>query len=475
MDVNGGIISHDTARVSVIRIYPDSFPNVSVIFKAETPSGKPVWNLTDTSITIVENNQPCKIISLEKVSKNTSINTSLVIDHSGSMSEDKPLRDWMENLPPSAFKNVTYTQRQYTNGEIDSDDPIVVRQAPPTPDWYHTPLWYAQRAAQDYIATINAAKDSVSIVAFSQEVDKVLPLTTNQNILSSTINNLSPQGGTALYDAIDRALDGLNKANGIKAVIVMTDGEDNTSHKSLASVITKAKKSGIPVFVIGLGDVNKKVLNKLANATGGVAYFTDKKEELSSIYQMISKRIQSVYEVVYLSPSLAYDDTSRGIKLQFEIDGKYLDSRNLDVLIPSEVMARLKQKEQAQLLAPPVSQDDSPNTLAYVSGGIILLLATTGVIVMKKRKQKTKDELIITNLFPNPSTGSFSITYQSNATSPLEVTITDTNGKTIFSQPINPGSGEVQFDLTGTFPGNYIVSLKGSTGTSSGKQLIIIS
>ncbi|CAN5804620.1 hypothetical protein BH11BAC7_BH11BAC7_34360 [soil metagenome] len=138
-------------------------------------------------------------------------------------------------------------------------------------------------------------------------------------------------------------------------------------------------------------------------------------------------------------------------------------------------MARLKQKEQAQLVAPPVSQGDSPNTLAYVSGGIILLLATTGVIVMKKRKQKTKDELIITNLFPNPSTGLFSITYQSNATSPLEVTITDTNGKTIFSQTINPGSGDVQFDLTGTFPGNYLVSLKGSTGTSSGNQLVIIS
>lgn len=299
-DVSGGIISHDTARVSVIRIYPDSFPNVSVIFKAETPSGKPIWNLTDTSISIVEDNQPCKIISLEKVSKNISVNTSLVIDHSGSMSEDKPLRDWMASLPPSAFKNVTYTMRQYTNGEVDSDDPIVIRQSPPTPDWYHTPFWYAQRAALDYIATINAAKDSVSIVAFSQEVDKVLSLTTDHNVLSSTINSLSPNGGTALYDAIDRALEGLNHADGIKAVIVMTDGEDNSSHKSLASVIAKAKKFGIPVFVIGLGDVNKKVLNRIANSTGGVAYFTDKKEELSSIYQMISKRIQSVYEVIYL-------------------------------------------------------------------------------------------------------------------------------------------------------------------------------
>ncbi len=474
-DVSGGIVSHDTARVSVIRIYPDSFPNVSVIFKAETPSGKPIWNLTDTSITIVEDNQPCKIISLEKVSKDKAVNTCLVIDHSGSMTEDEPLRAWWSSLPPSAFKIQKQTMREYTEGEVDSDSMINVRISPPTPEWYHNPLWYAQRAAKDYLASIDPKKDPVSLVAFSEDVDKVIPLTTTQGLISSAIDNLRPVGGTALYDAIDRALDELDKSDGIKAVIVMTDGQDNTSRKSLQSIIAKAKKYAIPVFIIGLGDVNKQVLNKLANQTGGVAYFTDKKEELSSIYQMISKRIQSVYEVVYLSPSLAYSDTSREIKLQFEIDKKYLDSRTLAVIIPTEVMERVKQKEQAQLTPPPATANDSPNTLLYVSGGIILLLATTGVIVMKKRSKQNKEELIITNLFPNPSTGPFSITFQSNSASPLEAIITDMNGKVILSQSINQVPGEAQFDLTGTLPGDYLILLKGATASSQGKRLIIVS
>lgn len=161
--------------------------------------------------------------------------------------------------------------------------------------------------------------------------------------------------------------------------------------------------------------------------------------------------------------------------MQFEIDKEYLDSRNLAVIIPSEVMERVKQKEQAQLVAPTVTQNDSPNTLLYVSGGIVLLLATTGVIVMKKKSKTNKEKLIITNLFPNPSTGAFSITFQSNGSSPLEAIITDMNGKTILSQSINHLSGEAQFDLTGTLPGDYLVILKGSTGTSLGKRLLIIS
>lgn len=89
--VKGSLASKDTATLSVIRIFPDSFPSVSVVFKAETRKGDPVWNLTKERVVVKEDAQQCQIISLEKISKDNPIYISVVIDHSGSMLDDNVL------------------------------------------------------------------------------------------------------------------------------------------------------------------------------------------------------------------------------------------------------------------------------------------------------------------------------------------------------------------------------------------------
>lgn len=127
--INGRLTTTDTADLSIINIYPNSFPNVSVVFKAETRKGEPVWNLTKEKMTVKENSQNCDVISIEPISKNKSINLGIVIDHSGSMMEDE-----------------TMIQISYT-----------ARLCPPG---YISPIDKAKSAVKNFVASFNSKKIS---------------------------------------------------------------------------------------------------------------------------------------------------------------------------------------------------------------------------------------------------------------------------------------------------------------------------
>jgi Ca-activated chloride channel family protein len=472
--VEGNVSANDTVTLSVIRIFPDSFPNVSIIFKAQTPDKKPVWKLAPADLSVTEDGRPCNIVRLQKVSEERAVNTALVIDHSGSMSEDEPLRKWWDSLPPSAWKHKQITKRESTDGEVDSDEMIAVRISPQPPAWYHNPLWYAQQASLSYISSVKPGKDSVSIVGFAQTVDAVSPLSRNHGSAIATINGLYPSGATAFYDGVDRALEQLKNSGSIRAVIALTDGNDNTSQKSLQSVIQKAKKLNIPVFVIGLGDVEKTQLKKLARETGGESYFTNDKKQLASIYQTISRRIQSVYEVVYTSPSLSSADSTREVSLQFHIDDKFLDSRDLAVDLPDEVLSMLRKKEeeaarQAVIAATP----DDGTYWSFIAGGIAVVLLGAGVVASKSRRKKQKSALLITNIFPNPSPGAVTVTFTCPAGEQPELIILNSAGSQVFSEQLQPESNTHQLNLEQLPAGNYVTLLKGSTAVSAAHQLVI--
>ncbi len=99
-------------------------------------------------------------------------------------------------------------------------------------------------------------------------------------------------GGTSLYDAIYQGLTDLNgqPAGHIKALIVMTDGMDNSSSHTATDVVNQAKNLKIPVFTIGLGSyVNDTLLKKIANQTGGKYYYAPNSTDLLAIYRSLIK------------------------------------------------------------------------------------------------------------------------------------------------------------------------------------------
>lgn len=99
-------------------------------------------------------------------------------------------------------------------------------------------------------------------------------------------------GTTALYDAITTAVTDTCQGNGFKAVLVLTDGQDNASQVSLDDTIRFAQANRVPLFVVGFGYADKAVLKRLAEETGGVyLYFP------YDVYQQLGR--DQVYATAY--------------------------------------------------------------------------------------------------------------------------------------------------------------------------------
>ena len=144
--VAGQLESHDSVKLDVIRIYPDSFPNVSVIFRATSPSGQPLWNLDTSNVKVKENDIPCSVKSVHKISNTESVNTALVIDHSGSMLESieySRCSDSVQKLP-KRWKKVTL--RELTDGKSNSDSAVMVPFYPACPVASLPPMEHAKIA-----------------------------------------------------------------------------------------------------------------------------------------------------------------------------------------------------------------------------------------------------------------------------------------------------------------------------------------
>ena len=433
--VKGNLSTIDTADLTILNIYPDSFPNVSVVFKAETRKGEPVWNLTKEKMTVKENSQNCDVISLEQISKNKPINLGIVIDHSGSMQQDNSqLFDKDGNALFSFDANFQ----------------------PVFPKGYIAPIDNAKSAVKTFVATFNTKKDFISVVGFSNVVDKKLPLTQNISQINSLIDSMSADFSTALYDAMITSIDEIKKANGVKVLVVLTDGQDNSSKSKWNDVVDKANKENIPIYIIGLGDVNIDTLTLIAKSTKGKFYFTQSSNSLNTVYAEISKQVQAFYNLVYNSTNFSSADSTRQIELSFDIDSIYLVTNAASSNFPTEVVEFVAKKEREKQY--------------LLSGGIalaVLIVAGTLLFYFQRRK-RNKNQPNIKNLFPNPTDGKINLDYESGTG---QLQIVNLSGQVTKTIEIN--GTETQFDLTDLKDGNYIAVLQADGQQSNAIKFIL--
>jgi Ca-activated chloride channel family protein len=423
--VKGSLSSIDTAKISILKIYPDSFPNVSVVFKAEKTNGEPIWNLTASKMMVKENSQECDVIYLEQISKHKPINIGIVLDHSGSM-----LYDVTTIIDKNGNKIVTYNDNNYITTN------------------YVSPLDNAKKALKKFVSTFNTKKDFISVVGFSSALDEILPLSQNINQVNLIIDSMTADKMTALYDAMISGINEIKKGEGIKVLIVLTDGQDNSSKSNWDDVIKKAKKEEVPVYIIGLGDVNVDTLKLIANSTNGDFYFTKSSNSLTSIYEKISNRIQAYYNLIYSSRNFSETDTSRKIELTFDVDSLYLISNPETSSIPEELILFMAKKE-------------SEKEYKLYAGIATALLISAGTILffLLKRKRHSKQP-VINNLFPNPSDGNINLDFISESG---KLFIIDINGQVI--KVIEISATQTQFDLTDLKSGFYLCYIQ-----SAGQQ-----
>ncbi|HEV8039712.1 MAG TPA: VWA domain-containing protein [Bryobacteraceae bacterium] len=167
--------------------------------------------------------------------------------------------------------------------------------------------------------------DQMFVVNFNETVSLGLPaaigFTTSAEELERAIWRTEAGGETALYDAILLALTRLQASGRDKKVlVVISDGGDNASAHKLAEVLQMAERSSAIIYAVGLfepddTDANPRVLNRLAQATGGEAFFPEQLGEVVTICERIARDIRSQYTIGYFSSGAKREGAYRAVRV----------------------------------------------------------------------------------------------------------------------------------------------------------------
>ena len=143
--------------------------------------------------------------------------------------------------------------------------------------------------------------------------------------LKEALERIDSRGSTALYDAVIGSLDHLKKAHKDKRVLlVVTDGEDNTSHNSLDKAIKEVQKTDTVIYTIGLLSEEskknskraKKALEQLAQASGGLAFFPENVDDVHSICEQVARDVRNQYTLAYYPTNTKRDGTFRAVQVE---------------------------------------------------------------------------------------------------------------------------------------------------------------
>jgi Ca-activated chloride channel family protein len=190
-----------------------------------------------------------------------------------------------------------------------------------------------KKAALVFIRASNP-QDQVFLIGFNEEVELIQDFTSDIDEITDALDNTVVTGGTALYDAVYL---GVQKAHtgskAKKAVVVITDGEDRDSYYKLDELIAKVQESDVQVFCVGFlnaapdkglfGRWSKSIpekahdaLIRIAEETGGKAFFPDKVTDIHDIVSEIASELRNQYSIGYFSSNAARDGSFRRVKIE---------------------------------------------------------------------------------------------------------------------------------------------------------------
>jgi Ca-activated chloride channel family protein len=244
--------------------------------------GKPVDGIPKTAFKVFENNveQPIKAFNHDDV----PVSMGIVIDNSGSM------RDKRANVNAASL--------------------ALVKSSNPA--------------------------DEVFLIGFNDVAYLDQEFTSDQKLLETALDKTESRGGTAMRDAIHLALDymkgicadckfkGIGAKRDKKVLLVITDGEDNTSDETLEQLVREVRESGVLIYSIGLleqeipGEARaaKRALKNLSEASGGLDYYPKSLAEVERITPQIAKEIRTQYFIAYTPLNPALDGTYRKIEVK---------------------------------------------------------------------------------------------------------------------------------------------------------------
>ena len=259
------------------------------------------------------------------------IDTRLVVCHTTVVDKNGHL---VTDLPQSAFtvyeNGVQQPIKSFKREDVPVSMGLIVDNSGSMRD-------KRAKVAAAALALVKASNkdDEVFVVNFNDEPFLDLPhgkdFTNDVSEMEEALTRIDSRGGTAMRDAIRVSIDHLKeKAHRDKKVlVVVTDGNDNSSIISLENLVKASQQSEVLIYSVGLLSEEerreaaraKRALEDLATATGGEAFFPKELSEVDRIAQQVAHDIRSQYTIQYSPTNSNMDGTYRQIKITANAPG----------------------------------------------------------------------------------------------------------------------------------------------------------
>jgi VWFA-related protein len=177
---------------------------------------------------------------------------------------------------------------------------------------------FEQDAASEFLKNaMRTNNDKALVLSFDSNAEMISDLTPDTDKLDSAIRGLHSGGGTALYDAIymachDKLAQEQPSYKFRRVVVVVSDGEDNSSQYTRDQALEMALKSDVVIFAIStnmtrIESDGDKVLRYFTQQTGGRAFFPFKVEDLAQSFEIIAEEVRHQYTILYRPEPLVAD------------------------------------------------------------------------------------------------------------------------------------------------------------------------
>lgn len=262
-------------QLRITQIDRSGFPEIRVYISATDGAGEPA-PVSPNELRLFENGEPVEPKAIVGAGEVGPLTTMLVVDISGSME---------------------------VNGKLDA----------------------AKDAALAYVDQMEAG-DRAGLIAFDVESTVVQAPTDDSQALRGAIMSLETGGDTAMFDALTEGIRQLRPITGRKAIIVLTDGMDNSSTATLEGTLDQIQGGELSISAVGLGDesqagksfagLDETGLTSLSERGGGVYARAAGADELREVYQRLGRTLHSEYVVTYTTAIPLRDGVNRNLDVR---------------------------------------------------------------------------------------------------------------------------------------------------------------
>ena len=176
-------------------------------------------------------------------------------------------------------------------------------------------------AALSFVRESNP-QDEAFLIYFDDTVRLARDFTSDLVAFEDTLQSISPYGQTALFDAMEMALERIEGGRyEQRAILLVSDGADNASAAVFDDILERVRQSDVAVYPIGIlndsvaGREARAALKALADASGGRAFFPSTVEEIPALTKRIARELRELYTLGYVPTNGRRDGAWRSVRV----------------------------------------------------------------------------------------------------------------------------------------------------------------